>query len=159
MDDNSQQASPTVQNQAQVQPVQPQSAPAVSVPPIATPVSAPQKEIVESVLNQASVAPEAPTKEEWVKPSQVEPEIHPEVSAAGVEKVSELPKITQEHKLVGIEHAKESMPVHTTPKGTVQLPMTEKEADKKIKETSNTDSPHWLAVLIKKIFKKINSTK
>ena len=24
------------------------------------------------------------------------------------------------------------MPVHTTPKGTVQLPMTEKEADKKI---------------------------
>ncbi|MFH1832893.1 MAG: hypothetical protein ABH816_01850 [Candidatus Levyibacteriota bacterium] len=120
-----------------------------------SPVSVPQKEIVEPVLNQP-IASEI--QEEWVKPSQAEPEIQPEVEEAGVEKVSELPRITEEHKQVGIEHAKESTPVQTKPSGTIQLPMTEKEADSQIKSTKNTDSPHWLAVLIKKIFKRLKGT-
>lgn len=107
--------------------------------PVATPVSAPQKE-------------QQPAVSEFLKPSEAEPVIQPELSEAGVEKVKEVPDLTLEDKKAGLEPAKESVPVSTTPSGLVQLPMTEEEAVRTIKTTSVSDSRHWLAVLVEKVF-------
>lgn len=106
------------------------------------PVSVPQKE-------QQPVSPEI---SEFVKPSEAEPVIHPELAEAGVEKVKEVPDLTLEDRKAGLSAAKESVPVSTTPSGLVQLPMTEEEAKRTIKTTSVSDSRHWLAVLVEKVF-------
>lgn len=110
--------------------------------PVATPLSAPQKE-------QQPVASET---SEFIKPSEAEPIIHPELAEAGVEKVKEVPDLTLEDKKAGLSAAKESVPVSTAPSGLVQLPMTEEEARQTIKKTSISDSRHWLAVLVEKVF-------
>lgn len=110
--------------------------------PVVAPVSVPQKE-------QQPVSPEI---SEFVKPSEAEPVIHPELAEAGVEKVKEVPDLTLEDRKAGLSAAKESVPVSTTPSGLVQLPMTEEEAKRTIKTTSVSDSRHWLAVLVEKVF-------
>lgn len=91
--------------------------------------------------------------------SQPEIELHEKVEKAGVEVVRDTMLLTKEHEAVGIQHAAESTPVHTKPLGTVKLPMSEEEALKTIKTTRNTDSRHWLAVLIEKICKAVKSLK
>lgn len=159
MDDTQSPASPAGGSNQQGGPADQTANPnLVSNPPTVTepvsPVSPPQKEQVEPVLGENAPEPTAKA-EEWVKPSEVEPEIHPEVEQAGIEKVSELPEMKEEHKEAGIGLAKEAIPVQTKPTGVVQLPMTEKEADRQIKSTGDTDSPHWLAVLIKKLWKRL----
>jgi len=90
-----------------------------------------------------------------IEPSEKEPPISTEVREAGIEEVSERLPLTDEHKAIGIEHAGESTPVDTQPK----LPMSENEALKIIKTTKNSDSKHWLAVLIEKIYKAVKSLK
>lgn len=111
------------------------------------PVSAPQKEMGPVGTAEAYIAP---------SPSESMPTISPEVSmhAEAVEN-PETPKLNTEHKQAGIEAAKESTPVSTTPTGTIQLPMNEAEALKTIKTTSYSDSKHWLALLIEKIYQKL----
>ena len=134
MDDTDQNVKPAnTQPQAQVQ--QP-----------ATPVGTPQKE-QQPVPSEVS---------EFVKPSQVEPAIHPELAEVGVERVSEIPELTLEDKKAGLSAAKESVPVPTTPQGLVQLPMTEEEARRTIKTTNASDSRHWLAVLVEKVRQLVN---
>lgn len=131
MDDTNQNTQQTnIQPQAQDQPV-------------VTPVSTPQKE------QQPVVSPVS----EFVKPSEAEPTIHPELAEVGVEKVKEVPDLTLEDKKAGLSAAKESVPVSTAPSGLVQLPMTEEEARRTIKTTSVSDSRHWLAFLIEKVSK------
>lgn len=76
-----------------------------------------------------------------------------EVKEAGVEEVSDRLPLTDEHRAVGMEHAGESTPVDTQPK----LSMSENEALKIIKTTKNSDSKHWLAVLVEKIYKILKS--
>lgn len=92
--------------------------------------------------------------EELIVPSEPEPIIQDELAEHGVEAVvdHEKPKITTEHIKVGLEPAKESTPVATQPSGFVQLPMTEEEAVKTIKTTKITESKHWLAMLIEKVY-------
>lgn len=128
-------------NQAQDQSQAPAGASVVQQP-VATPVSVPQKE-QQPVSSEVS---------EFVKPSEAEPVIHPELSEVGVEKVKEVPDLTLEDKKAGLEPAKESVPVSTAPSGLVQLLMTEEEAERTIKTTSVSDSRHWLAVLVEKVF-------
>lgn len=110
--------------------------------PAVTPVSVPQKE-QQPVSSEVS---------EFVKPSEAEPVIHPELSEVGVEKVKEVPDLTLEDKKAGLEPSSESVPVSTAPSGLVQLPMTEEEALRTIKTTKASDSRHWLAVLVEKVF-------
>lgn len=110
--------------------------------PVVTPVSVPQKE-------QQPVASEV---SEFVKPSEAEPVIHPELAEVGVKEVTEVPELTLEDKKAGIEPAKESVPVSAAPSGLVQLPMTEEEALRTIKTTKPSDSRHWWAVLVEKVF-------
>lgn len=94
---------------------------------------------------------------DFIKPSEIEPNIHHEAAEVGVETVSEMPKLTEEHAKVGIGLSKEATPVQTSPSGAVQLPMTAKQA-KNIMKTHNkiTDSVLWLAVLVLRQIKKIN---
>lgn len=93
---------------------------------------------------------------EFIKPSgaEVAPVIPPELSEHGVEAVpsTEAPPLTVEHKEAGIHHAKESVPVSSQPQQTIKLPMTEEEALKVIKTTNVSDSKHWLALLIEKVY-------
>lgn len=96
---------------------------------------------------------------EFIKPSgaEVAPSIPPEAVEHGVEVVpsTEAPPLTVEHKEAGIHPAKESVPVSVQPQQTIQLPMTEEEALKIIKTTGVSDSRHWLAVLIEKVYKQL----
>ena len=92
---------------------------------------------------------------EPIQPSETEPSLDKEVSEAGVEKVSESPQLSEDQKQAGIAYAKEATPVSTTPSGNIVLPMTEEEAIKIIKTTDASDSKHWLAILIERIFQQI----
>lgn len=98
---------------------------------------------------------------EFIKPSgpEIAPVIPPEVAEHGVEAVTtpERPQLTEHHKTIGMEHAKESVPAPIQPASTshIQLPMTEEEALQTIKTTGVNDSKHWLAILIEKVYKKL----
>ena len=125
------------QNAEQSQPVQDQKV---------APVSLPQKEQAPIISNDLA--------SELIKPSEEEPKIPQEVKEIVKVESDKIP-LTEEHKALGIKHAKESTLAQTQPSGMVKLPMTENEALKIIKTTKNSDSKHWLAVLIEKIYKQL----
>ena len=139
MDDTNNNLTNNNQNAGQVAPV------VTPVVPPVPPVSLPQKEIAPILSKDKT--------EELITRSEEEPKILQEVRDAGVEAVSDKPHLTKEDKLVGLDHAKESTPVKTSPSGNIKLPMTEKEALNIIKTTRKSDSRHWFAVLIEKIYK------
>ena len=91
-----------------------------------------------------------------VRLSIPEPEIHPELEQIDVKSVPEFPEVKPEHKAVGIEPAKESVPAQTAPSGLVQTPMTEEEARLTLKHAKPTESSFGLATLILKFFKTIH---
>lgn len=88
---------------------------------------------------------------EFLKPSEVAPEISKEVAEAGVEAVSETPPVTPLHKQMGIEPAKESVPVQTQPSGAVQLPQSQEEAATLLKKNSDVRNSRtwWLTWFIR----------
>lgn len=121
------------------------------VPPIAqpaTPVSVPQKEVGPPVVA------------DYIQPSgaEVKASLSPEV-AQHVEAVknAERPELTEEDKKMGVTLAKETVPVHAAPTGMVKLPLTEEEARNIEKTTSMTDSRHWLAFLIDKVYRQLRA--
>lgn len=99
--------------------------------------------------------------ESFIEPSgaETQPEVSVELQEHGVEAIAdqERPQLTESHKQVGIEHAKESVPAPTqvTNSSHVQLPMTEEEALQTIKSTGTSDSKHWLALLVEKVYMKL----
>lgn len=99
--------------------------------------------------------------QEYIQPSgaEIQPEVPVELQEYGVEVVSnqEKPNLTEHHENIGIRHAKESVPAPTqvTTSSHIQLPMTEEEALKTIKTTGTSDSKHWLAVLVEKVYEKM----
>lgn len=148
------------QDQTQ-QPQMPQSSAQVLVAQPTASVSTPHKEtepfhLAGVHLDTSEVSGVAQT-EEFIIPSEQEPIIQEELAEHGVEAVAdhEKPAITAEHRKVGIESAKESTPVLTQPTGAVQLPMTEEETLQTIKTTGESDSKHWLAKLIEKVYLQI----
>lgn len=92
--------------------------------------------------------------EEYLMPSESE-SLPKEVGEAGVEVVSKKHDIATFAKQAGIEPAKESVPVSTTPTSSIQLPMTEKEALHVIKTTNAREARHWMAVLVEKIYEQL----
>lgn len=127
-------------------------APQVAPPPPAqqpTPVSVPGpgKELV--------YAPLAPVQE-YVMPSEPEPTIHPELKEYGVEASSdaEVIKVSASQQSVGIEPAKESVPVKTSPTGAVQFPLLGAEIVQIKKTRPITESIRWLAELVLEELKK-----
>lgn len=130
------------------------SQPVISSQPVgqSSPVGLSQKE-------QAPISAKVESEvSEIIEESAKEPSVPTEVREAGVEIVSDDLTLTDEHKAIGMEHAGESTPVSTQPSGLTKI-MSEEEALKTIKTTSNADSKHWLAVLIEKIYKAIKSLK
>lgn len=130
------------QTQQITQPVDQPQAPTVPVSSI-TPTK--ESEPITASVSQAT---------EYIKPSEVSPAISKEVAEAGVEAVSEVPSITPQHKEIGIEMAKESVPVATQPTGAVQLPQSQKEAEMLLKKNSDTrNSLTWLIMSLIRRFK------
>lgn len=117
-----------------------------------TPVGIGQKE--QGIVTSVDINVK-PLDTELIKPSEIEPQIHPEAHEAGVEKVSDIPELTKEHEKIGIQHAKESVPVSTQPTGVVQL-MEEVEA-KGGKIKGDEESVHWLWVLLNRVTKHLKS--
>lgn len=139
-----------VQPVAQVAPSG-QSSPSPKAP-MAQPVGGVAKEFGPIAHTEAPV-------EEYITPTEAEPNIPKEVKAVGVEKVpqAERPMLTVEDKRVGMTHAKAAVPVPQAPTGTVILPnapMTEAEAVMVEKTTKFDDSKHWLAALVLEQFKR-----
>lgn len=116
------------------------------------PVSGPQK---EHAPIETSVA-------EYIKPTQEEPLLQPEVKEVGVEVSPNLehPSLTEEHQSLGIEYAKESVPVAFPKKSSIQLPHTLEQTAMLKKTTNKDDSKHWLLTLAEYLLKKLafNST-
>ncbi len=109
--------------------------------------------------------------ESFVMPSEVEPKLHPEVSNAGVEVVSQNPELTKEQQDLGIKPSLESVKPNTQqPTGIVKItPLTEDQADEVINAQKHdsaiaehtegiyrTNSIYGLAVLVKKIIKEMH---
>ena len=126
---------------------QPQSQSAQPVQPVVDNVS------VTAAQKEYEPVSVAPVSAESITPSELEPQINPEVREAGVESVPHLPKLTEEHKNLGIEPAKESVPVSIQPSGKIQLP-SKKEAEDMKKKGGSGDSFYWLATeFLKQILK------
>ena len=92
-----------------------------------------------------------PSVSEFVRPSEVEPKIRPELEEIGV-RVPESPKVES----ADITHAKESVPVKTEPSGLSQIPMTEEEARQALKHEEPTNSNWGYLATIIKFFKTIH---
>lgn len=87
--------------------------------------------------------------EPLVVSSEMEPELHPEVKAAGVETVSEKLKLTEEHLKTGLSHAKESTPVSVESANKIQYPISESDAKKALKVHQKVKkSIAWLALSV-----------
>lgn len=139
------QPQPSVQ-QISVQSIQSPPTPSVPITPSGQKESAPI--VVQDV-------PHAPSP---LEASQKEVQLAPEVAEIGVEAVSEMPTLVQEHAEAGIELAKGAVIPQTQPSGVVQLPMTEEEALKIVKlHKKVADSIFWLATLVLMHIKKIHS--
>ncbi len=141
------QATPQVSQQPVQQPVQPTVQPQPIQAP-QYPVSGPHKEAMP--VRQAPVA-------EYVRPTEVAPVLQQEVAEAGVEVVHnpEQPQLTPEHKAVGIEHAKEAVPVTIPMQPSIQLPYTPSQVQEIEKKVPISESKHWLAVLTEYLMKKL----
>lgn len=123
------------------------------IPTPPNPVSGPHKEIAP--IRQVPVV-EAPVTE-YIRPTEVSPQLNQEVVEAGVEVVNnpEQPQLTQEHKTAGLEPAKEAVPVTVPLQPTIQLPYSAQQVKEIEKKVPISESKHWLAALTEYLLKKI----
>jgi hypothetical protein len=119
-------------------------------PPVFTPVSSAQGK---------EFAPVPTVQHEGLRASEVEPELHPEVAEAGVEKVSEVPKLTLEDQKAGIELAKETTPVPSQSPYGISLPIPPQQAVVIAKKGNVKDSIAWLATLLLRQLKIVRMNK
>ncbi len=130
-----------------------QSQPAViqqpQQPQTPTPISIPHK---EQIISSAPINSEAPL----LTPTEQEPVVSDEVAHV-VEKVFEGPQITEAHKQIGLELAKESVPVNTQPTGLVHVPWSPDEIQKVKRTTAPDDSKHWLAIFFERVLKQFSA--
>jgi hypothetical protein len=108
-----------------------------------------QPVVAAGSLNKET-APVVSLGNEFIKPSETEPQVDGDLKELGVEAKKEEPNIGDEHKGI-VEHAKEFTPVSTSPSGSIAMPMSEQEVSDKLKTGQDDDSEKWLAGLIKKI--------
>ncbi len=113
-----------------------------------------QKKVLDENQEMISV----PNKEvepvpvsEYVRPSETEIRIDKELEEAGLKKTEETPKLTNEHKDLGIEHTQQ---IETQQK-KINLPIPEDEVEQIEKKEKSSSSIKWLASLVIKTLKKI----
>lgn len=138
MQDDSQNDQNLVQN--------PQDAGLPQQAPQSVPVSLPQKE--------AQPYYDTPDKNDYAEVSEKEPQIRPEVEAAGVYKVSDKIKIDKEAGEAGLSEAKESVPVTSSTGTKVKLPVDGVEA-MALSGGNPGDSSTWLGKLVVFVLQKI----
>ena len=85
---------------------------------------------------------------EFVKKSDVELKIDKELKDIGVEAKNDDIHLTSEASQAGLEHAGASVPVSTSPSGSVVLPQTPKQVKTNIKQTKPKDSLRGLLLEI-----------
>lgn len=83
-----------------------------------------------------------------IRESETKHNIPQEVRDAGLEEVREKFDLAHQQIETGVESPRESKPVVRP-----EVPMEELEALEIIRTTKKSDSRHWLAVLVEKIFK------
>lgn len=106
--------------------------------------------VVQAGSLQKEAGPVISLGNEFIKPSEVEPQVGKDLKELGVEAKKDEPNLSDEHKGI-VEHAKEFTPVSTSPSNNISMPMSEEEVADKLKTGQNDDSGKWLAGLIKKI--------
>lgn len=76
---------------------------------------------------------------EILTPTEVAPELSPEVEQAGVElsKNTELPDLTMHDRNAGVSHAPVIAPIPTQPSGMIELPIPEEQALETAKKEKN----------------------
>ncbi len=170
MDNNSQDQSAKIKNQNQVygdtttQSVQGDLVSSSVQNPVGTVQNQPAAQPTQAVSQKQDQAASGLGKEqekiataavgEFVKPSETEPVISQEEKEFGVEKVSEYPKLSEEHTKIGVKPSGEGVPVSTVPSGMVQLPMTQVKAKSILKMHKKvSESILWLATLVLKQIK------
>lgn len=131
--------------------VQPASAPQAPVQQVPSGISI-NKEAGPAIMADVS---------EVVKPTETEPVIEDkEVKEAGVETVTDVPKLTQEHIKAGINVSSQIAPVITFHTGLVKPPLTEEEAKKILKLHKKIgNSVVWLATEVLRQFKIVKKVK
>ncbi len=144
----------TQKQQQQVQqPVNTQTV--VQFPQTAQPVSMPTAPS-GSFVKEGEPMPSASKPVEMIKPAEAPVELPKEVEQAGVKEVKPTPTIPEEVKKLGVQHAGAATPVSTQPAGFVKLPMTQQQAQAKIKGNflfkNPSESVLWLAMLIARQF-------
>lgn len=143
MDDNTKIVGQNTSSAVQSDQAQPQAAVQPTMPP--APVGSANKEVG---------AISAPVSE-FIKPTDTEPQVSPELKESGVEAKSDKPDLTFEHKELGLDHAGSNITVSSQPSSPIRLPMSEDEIADKLKTGQDEDSGKGLAKLIQKIIKKM----
>ena len=146
MDTNQQNNQTTVQN---AQPVSPPQGQHLQQPAPVQPVQAPS--VTPHGKEAAPMPTVVPEVQSYVEPAAHErtPVLESQVEQAGVE-VSDSEhdmKLTDEHKAVGIQPAKESVPVSVSSQDVVSSPMTLPQATDAAGGKAN-DSKTWLGKLV-----------
>lgn len=124
---------------------QPQNVQVSQVPIAPTPVSVPNKEHVPAVT-----ANEALPVQEFVKSTEQEPNLPPEVKDAGVQVQQNIPQLTDDHKKIGVFHAPEIAAAAPSFTPTVNYILSADE-EKIAMKKSPTYSIRWLAQLQQKV--------
>lgn len=127
---------------------------------VAVQIATPAVPAVQPVGGHKERAPalQAPVGE-YLRPSSIEPQLPPEVAEAGIEVTpnSEQPQLDDSHKAAGIEPAREAIPVVIPQTTSIYLPYSPADAKKVEKESSISESRHWLAQLTEYIIHKFQS--
>jgi hypothetical protein len=110
----------------------------------------PTQPVAPTVSANKETEPTISLTPEVVKPSEAEPQISKDLKELGIEAKKDAPEITDEHGGI-VEHAKEFIPVSSSPSNKITMPMSEEEITAKLKAGQDDDSDKWLAKLLKKI--------
>lgn len=109
-----------------------------------------------SLVKEAEPMPSVSKPIEMIKPAEVPVELPKEVEAVGVKEIKQTPTIPEEVKKLGVASVGAATPVSTQPTGFVKLPMTQQQAQAKIKGNFLFKNPSesflWLAMLIVRQF-------
>jgi len=129
-----------------------------------------QKTNVVSTPVSSSLNKETASISDFVKPSEVEPRIETEVKNAGVEAVSEKPKLDEVHEKIGVKLSPEATEPNLNSNTNISYQISEAEAEKTLKQNKGSfdirergeaqyfmPSIFGLATLFLKNLKKIHS--
>lgn len=109
-----------------------------------------------SLVKESEPMPSFSKPVEMIKSAEPAVELPKEVEAVGVKEIQSIPQIPEEVKRLGVAHAAAATPVSTAPTGFVKLPMTQQQAQAKIKGNflfkNPSESVLWLAMLIARQF-------